>query len=511
MLQRRLLTALIVPVLVLGACGTRADERAVATPTQATPGPASAPGDVSSAQGAQRGPEAASTAPNGAGSASSAPLTPTSSRAGGGTSGSSASPVSGTKSTGAGAPGTVVNGPAKKGSPSDAPAGISDGPKPATPATPSNATRSPVKLGSVGTLSGPLGKPALAILSGVQIWQQHINSAGGVNGHPVTLVVADDGGDPARHRALHQKLVEQDHVLAFVQNFEVISRNKATIDYLNAKRIPVIGGEGSGDHYYQSPMYFPQAAAGDTILYTSIAGAAQYTVAKGKTKYGMLVCQEAQLCKDGERVWTEAAPKLGVQIVYTGRGSLAQPDFTAQCLAARNAGVEVLLLILDPNSILRMLASCSRQGYSPILGLTGSEVEDQMRNDPNMDGALAMSSVFPYFQVGTPATDQFQAAMAKFAPQQARGVGPATGWTTGKLFEKVAAAMAEPPTTEAILRGLWSLRDDTLGGLTQPLTFREGQNSPRDPACWFAMQVSNKKWVSPDGFQPHCAQQGTQR
>src|SRR5581483_10989087 len=271
------------------------------------------------------------------------------------------------------------------------------------------------------------GKPALAILSGFQIWQQHINAAGGVNGHPVNLVVADDGGDPARHRSLHQKLVEQDHVLAFVQNFEVISRNKATIDYLNAKRIPVIGGEGSGDHYYQSPMYFPQAAAGDTILYTSIAGAAQYTVPKGKTKYGMLVCQEAQLCKDGERVWTEAAPKLGVQVVYTGRGSLAQPDFTAQCLAARNAGVEVLLLILDPNSILRLLASCSRQSYSPILGLTGSEVEDQMKNDPNMDGALAMSSVFPYFQAGTPATDEFQAAIAKYGPQLARGVGPATG------------------------------------------------------------------------------------
>jgi branched-chain amino acid transport system substrate-binding protein len=507
MLQRRLLTALIVPVLTLGACGTRASEPTVATPTQAAPQPVSAPGDVSAAQ--SPGASGAASPSNGTASASNSPLTPASSPTGAARSRPSESAASANRSTGASASGTTAEGPAKKGPASDAPAGVPDGPKPATPAAPSNAVKSPIKLGSVGTLSGPLGKPALAILSGFQIWQQHINAAGGVNGHPVNLVVGDDGGDPARHRALHQKLVEQDHVLAFVENFEVISRNKATIDYLNAKRIPVIGGEGSGDHYYQSPMYFPQAAAGDTILYTSIAGAAQYTVPKGKTKYGMLVCQEAQLCKDGERVWTEAAPKLGVQVVYTGRGSLAQPDFTAQCLAARNAGVEVLLLILDPNSILRLLASCSRQGYSPILGLTGSEVEDQMKTDANMEGALAMSSVFPYFQTGTPATDEFQAAIAKFAPQQARGVGPATGWTTGKLFEKAAAAMPEPPTTEAILRGLWSLRGDTLGGITQPLTFHEGQNSPRDPACWFAMQVSNKKWISPDGFQPHCAQQAT--
>lgn len=506
MLQRRLLTALIVPVLALGACGTRVSERSVGTPTQANSIPVSTPGELSGAQS----PETAAQ-PDEARAASDSSLTATSSPAGEVRSRPSESPVSGNPSTGAGVPATATDGPAKKGTAPDGAAGASAGPKPASPASPSNAVKSPVKLGSIGTLSGPLGKPALAILSGFQIWQQHINAAGGVNGHPVSLVVGDDGGDPARHRALHQKLVEQDRVLAFVQNFEVISRNKATIDYLNAKRIPVIGGEGSGDHYYQSPMYFPQAAAGDTILYTSIAGAAQYTVAKGKTKYGMLVCQEAQLCKDGERVWTEAAPKLGVQVVYTGRGSLAQPDYTAQCLAARNAGVEVLLLILDPNSILRLLASCSRQGYSPILGLTGSEVEDQMKNDANMDGALAMSSVFPYFQTGTPATDEFQAAIAKFAPQLARGVGPATGWTTGKLFEKAAAAMPEPPTTEAILRGLWSLRADTLGGITQPLTFQEGQNSPRDPACWFAIQVKAKTWVSPDGFQPHCAQQTTQR
>ena len=506
--QRRLLTALIVPVLALGACGTRVSERAAGIPAQAASQPASTPGDISVVPGPEGGPRA--TAPSGgAVPASNSPSTPASSPAGGTRSRSPEAPVSGSQSTGASAAGAAADAVARKGTAPTDSTGISDGPKnPATPAAPSNAVKSPVKLGSIGTLSGPLGKPALAILSGFQIWQQHINAAGGVNGHPVNLVVADDGGDPARHRSLHQKLVEQDHVLAFVQNFEVISRNKATIDYLNAKRIPVIGGEGSGDHYYQSPMYFPQAAAGDTILYTSIAGAAQYTVPKGKTKYGMLVCQEAQLCKDGERVWTEAAPKLGVQVVYTGRGSLAQPDFTAQCLAARNAGVEVLLLILDPNSILRMLASCSRQSYSPILGLTGSEVEDQMRNDPNMDGALAMSSVFPYFQAGTPATDEFQAAIAKYGPQLARGVGPATGWTTGKLFEKVAAAMPEPPTTEAILRGLWSLSNDTLGGITQPLTFQEGQNSPRDPACWFAMQVSNKTWISPDGFQAHCARQG---
>ncbi|HVW34121.1 MAG TPA: ABC transporter substrate-binding protein, partial [Acidimicrobiia bacterium] len=377
------------------------------------------------------------------------------------------------------------------------------GPDPAQPATP-GGPKSIVKIGSVGTLSGPVGGAATAMLAGLQVWIKSVNTAGGVNGHQIALVIGDDSGDPARHRSLLQKLVETDRVLAFVNNFDVLSASKASEDYLIAKRIPVIGGPGSNNEFYHSPMYFPEAAFGDTILFAGIAGMARVTVPEGKKKYGMLVCTEAQLCHDGERVYAESAPKVGVEMVYRGQGSLAQPDYTAQCLAARNAGVEVLLVILDPNSILRLGASCARQGYHPIIGMTAGEVSDSMRQDPNLDGAVTVSNIFPWFQTGTPATDEFQAALAKFGPQLEHGVGPATGWTSGKLFGKAAAAMPEPPTTEAILQGLWSVKNDTLGGLTQPLTFTEGRNAPPDPACWFAIRLKDHGWMSADNFHLNC-------
>jgi branched-chain amino acid transport system substrate-binding protein len=71
------------------------------------------------------------------------------------------------------------------------------------------------------------------------------------------------------------------------------------------------------------------------------------------------------------------------------------------------------------------------------------------------------------------------------------------------LFERATARLPEPPTRQAVLEGLWSLRDDTLGGLTQPLTFTRGR--PAQPrACWFNMTIRDRRWISPDQFALHC-------
>lgn len=70
-------------------------------------------------------------------------------------------------------------------------------------------------------------------------------------------------------------------------------------------------------------------------------------------------------------------------------------------------------------------------------------------------------------------------------------------------MERAAARLPEPPTSEAILEGLWSMKDDNLGGLTEPLTFIK--DKPAVPkACWFDVRIRERKWVSPDNFDYHC-------
>jgi branched-chain amino acid transport system substrate-binding protein len=335
----------------------------------------------------------------------------------------------------------------------------------------------------------------------LQVWVKHVNSRGGVNGHRVRLFVYDDGGDTARHRAQVQDAVEQRRVIGFLQNGETLT-GAGSVEYLNAKRVPVVGVPGAEAWALQSPMYFPQGATADTVFEVVMAAPAGLLVPKGKTKVGWVVCVEAQGCADADRIWYRLAPGFGFQVVYRGKASLAQPDYTAECLAARSGGAEILILTLDAASQQRLAAACARQAYRPVFVTGGPIPVNRMKDDPNLEGMVASSTVFPWFQRGTSATEEFQRTMDQFATEV---VGPnmALSWAAAKVFEKAATDLPEPPSSQALLRGLWSVKNDTFGGLTQPLTFIENQPStPR--ACWWNLVITNRSWVSPDGFKAHC-------
>ena len=364
-------------------------------------------------------------------------------------------------------------------------------------------------LASIGTYSGPIGSITIAHLQGAQLWTRFINARGGLNGHPVQLVVYDDGGDTARHRAQVQDAIEVKKVVAFLQNNEPVT-GRGSVDYVTQKRVPVIGGTQGDPWYYESPMFFPQATFAPSVYYATLASAAQQAIPAGKTKLGSLICVEAEGCTAAERIWEAQAKSVGFDYVYKGRASLAQPDYTAECLAARNAGVQVIIVFLDPNSIYRLASACRRQGYNATLAAPTILITEAHSKDDNLQGMYAPSFVFPWFQRGTPATDEFQAALKSHGGGISPGPGQPVGWVSGKLLEKAAANLPEPPTSAAILDGLWSLQADTLGGLTAPLTYVREKPAPFT-ACWFNLTIRGPQVGDPRRVQAVLPGRGRRR
>jgi branched-chain amino acid transport system substrate-binding protein len=349
-----------------------------------------------------------------------------------------------------------------------------------------------------------VGAVLLPLAQGVQVWVRHVNEHGGVSGHLVHHVLYDDGGDPARHRFSLQQAVERQKVVAFVGEGDGVT-GRAGVEYINSKRVPVIGSEGAGNWYYESPMYFPQQTSAEGFFGGAVLSIAQQAVPAGKTKFGTIVCVESTECDRLQQAVDKYVPKTELEYVYRGRSSIAQPDYTAECLSARNAGTTVLLLVLEAASQSRFGAACARQAFRPLYGSFASAVAARAADDPNLRGMVADSPVFPWFQTGTPATDEFASAFGRYGRGVPAGVGPPTGWVAGKVFEKAAANLSEPPTAAGVLEGLWAFKDDSLGGLTQPLTFVRDQ--PTKPVvCWFNIKIADEggKWVSPDGFRQHC-------
>jgi branched-chain amino acid transport system substrate-binding protein len=504
-LKRSLVAVAAVMALVVGvACGNRTSDEAVKKLLAPAPGTAAGP-EISASADATidgAGAPAAASVPAGDPAASKSASSPVAHPS---TSGSAAAIGRSVPAAPGGASSSPREDPSTEGEDSSA-GGVAPNTGGVAPSTGGVTQKSPVILASVGTYSGPVGVVVIPPLRAFQAWVSYINDREGLNGHQVQLLVYDDGGDSARHRTQVQEAIEQRHVIAFVQNGEALT-GKPSVDYITSKRVPVVGSETAEDWFYESPMYFPQASSGHQLWLLWISGVAQQMVPAGKTKLGTLFCVEVPECETADRILTDEAPRLGFQHVYQGRTSLTQPDYTAECLAARNAGAQLLLMGLDRHSEVRVANSCARQGYRPIFSSPGSAVpsEQQVKDEPNLDGFVGTTNVFPYFQSGTPATDEFGQAMRTYAPKEPLGVGLATGWVTGKLLEKAAANLPEPPTSEALLQGLWTLREDTLDGLTAPLTFVANQPAVRT-TCWWIMVAKSRSWTSPDGFQRRCRQ-----
>lgn len=342
---------------------------------------------------------------------------------------------------------------------------------------------SPLVIGTVGTYSGVVGQNVRPGVRALQAWAASVNASGGLNGHPVEVVVADDGGDPARHRALLQELVEDRGVVAFVYNAAPLS-GQASVDYIARAHVPVIGSEATGDWFFANPYFFPQSSSGRN-LGAAVMGAARTVAPQSETAMGVLYCSEGiPICEQARSDGPTNARATNWDFVYSGSASLAQPDYTATCLSARDQGAQVILVAMDANSLVRVARSCDNVGYHPKLLISQQVLLPFLAEEPRLQGSYGAALNAPWFDASNPAVAEFQRAMRQYAPGEDFAGSPMQGWASAKLLEAAGPSISEPPTSESILDGLYALENETLGGLAPPLTFTRGRPPSRSACAW---------------------------
>jgi branched-chain amino acid transport system substrate-binding protein len=130
-------------------------------------------------------------------------------------------------------------------------------------------------------------------------------------------------------------------------------------------------------------------------------------------------------------------------------------------------------------------------------------IEDQAKVK-ELDGTRAPVGNFPWMAT-TAAAREYSQAMAEYAPGLANSQGTSAAWVSGKVIEKAAAAIGAggQPSSDAILRGLWGIKNDTFGGLAPPLTFVQNKPSP-EARCYFYVEIADGKWNSKSGLKQTC-------
>ncbi|MBA4863794.1 ABC transporter substrate-binding protein [Streptomyces sp. PSKA54] len=360
----------------------------------------------------------------------------------------------------------------------------------------------PIVIGSVGTYSGPGGVAFAQGPRALQAWAAATNAKGGINGRRVQVIVMDDGADAAKGRSHVQELVEERNAVAIVASFTTTHTLAAWKSYVEKKKVPVVGGDCSTTLWSNSPMMFSQCPASATAMDGLVNIGAKY--GKGK-KIGGLICTESDACSHaGNHVFGDgrAAERFGLDPVYQAKISITQPDYTAECIQARNAGVELLMVTGDPNTVARVASSCRRQNFTPQFLQPGATVAADSAAKPGLSNVLASMPVFPFAGTSSSAISEFNAAWKKYGGGKAAGPAAAQGWASAKVFEK-AARGAGDISRAGLAKELYTFRGERFGGLTVPLGYVAGKGTT-DSKCTFYMRGSGGKWAAPVGERAVC-------
>jgi branched-chain amino acid transport system substrate-binding protein len=214
-------------------------------------------------------------------------------------------------------------------------------------------------------------------------------------------------------------------------------------------------------------------------------------------------CSEQSACVQAIKLHQAAAKTAGLRFAYGATAPVTAPNYTANCLAAKNAGTQVLSVGLGGPATSLLATNCSQQGYKPTYLFNATSVTPSLLSNAALNGAIVPLTTFPWFYRG-PQTAGFQQVLAKAGlSTQQDGPALAAAFVSDQLFATAARAVHGTLTSAALIKSLETMKGQTLGGLAPPLTFTPGATT-RSTSCYFVAQVKNGAMVAPQGLKTNC-------
>lgn len=361
---------------------------------------------------------------------------------------------------------------------------------------PKVANKSPIKIGQLGTFSGVLGAVSSAAPKVLSAWISYTNAHGGLNGHPLQLVVADDQGDPSTAFTLARRLVESDKALMMVGNFMPFGFPQVE-QYVRSKGVPMLG-DGVDPGWFTSPV----AHTVVTPATAQIVKGLKSFIDEGATKIGILYCLEiAQLCSylnDQTR-----KSEVGKYVVESYQVSLVAPSYTSQCLRMKQAGIEVLYLLMESAGAARAAKDCAAQGFTPKLVLLSLAATADLPKLAALNGTVIPGGTVSPAATGVPGLEKYRLILGTYAAGLGdSGIG-VYAFASAEMLGVIGRNLPENPTSADFLAGMSEVRNETLGGLTVPLTYPQGKGVSVKP-CAFIWGLENGKYTAPKGNKPIC-------
>jgi branched-chain amino acid transport system substrate-binding protein len=206
---------------------------------------------------------------------------------------------------------------------------------------PAVAQSEPIKIGCLAAITGPSSAPTVGFNRGVTFAVDAINSAGGVKGRKIEIVMRDTQGDPTKAVNATQELISQAKVHGIwgpLNSGEAL----ATTPIMARAKIPnihpcVVETLIDTTKFPNAFRMAPSNSQWDDAVRNyclNILKVKKIAVIGDTTGYGVTAVGAS----------VAAFKKDGAEIVYQANIDATQPDLTPDLLRAKNAGAEVIVV-----------------------------------------------------------------------------------------------------------------------------------------------------------------------
>ena len=370
-------------------------------------------------------------------------------------------------------------------------------------------TKDIIKVGILGSLTGPAAIWGTGNRAGAILAFEEANAAGGVNGRKLEWIVEDDETSPPKAIAAFKKLTEQDGVFAvFGPAASAISA--AMVPVMQQSGVPIFISVPSTPAVTEPMMknIFRAGPLNDRMQGIAIA---DYVIHKLQRRKIAIVRQSDEYGKRGAESILDRMKQENLKPVAYEEFGAGDTDFTSQLLKIRGTEPDVLIVYGYPSpsaiitrqarqlgiaaKILGSNATSSRK-YPQIVGQAAAGVENVITvavlpesNDPT---ALAFSK-------------RFAERFPDLAKQERPDLGDVLGYGGALTFLEGLKRAGRDLTRPTLIAALESINNFSAG-LTMPTTFSDTSHEGNKAARIVQIQPDLTRKLLPDVISAELSQ-----
>lgn len=363
-----------------------------------------------------------------------------------------------------------------------------------TPQAKAAESKEPYKIGAIFAVTGAASSLGIPERNTVQMLEEQVNKAGGINGHPIQVVIRDTESDETKTVLAVKNLIDEEKVLAIIGPSQS-GESLAIADTIEKAQVPLISAAASVQIVQPVKKWIFKTPQSDYLIVQALV---DYLKAKNFKNIGWLSASNAY-GDSGKTEFEKAAPAAGLNIVAKESFAATDTDMSAQLTRVRGANPDAIVVWAIPPAAAIVSKNAAQLGIKqPIFQSHGIGNPQFIQ----LAGDAANGVIFPVGKLtvaqALPDSDPQKKVLVQYANDYTAKFGADTLSTFGghawDCFWIVANALKTAGADRAKLRDAIENTKEFVG-VTGVFNFSPTDHNGLDKRAVTMVEIQGGKWI----------------